>query len=192
MIKTETFIKIEVTSASQLRDWLIQNFRQMDSVWLVTYKKHISTKYVSTSDVLDELLCFGWIDGLRRKLDEDRTLQLISPRQTLHWAESYKLRADRLIESGKMNDAGLTSIKASKLAGLWNAMDDVDALKIPDDLAIEMDKHPNTAQQFSALAVSYRRNILRWLMGAKTPPTRQKRIKEITLATASKKRIAQL
>ena len=87
MVKTKNFEKIEVQSATQLRDWLFINHTQKECIWLVTYKKHISDKYVSTSEVLDQLLCFGWIDGIRRKLDKDKTMQLISPTHTQPDAE---------------------------------------------------------------------------------------------------------
>ena len=63
MIKAENFNKIEITSQEELRTWLMKNHMQTESVWLVTYKKSVPDKYVSRWDVLDELICFGWIDG---------------------------------------------------------------------------------------------------------------------------------
>ncbi|SNR95755.1 hypothetical protein SAMN06295967_101204 [Belliella buryatensis] len=90
MIQTDNFEKVEITTQEELRNWLVQNHQQKESVWLVTFKKSIPEKYLSTSQVLDELLCFGWIDGIRRKLDEHRTMQLISPRKVEHWAKTYK------------------------------------------------------------------------------------------------------
>ena len=110
MIKTENFVKVEMGSSEELRAWLSAHQQQEESVWLVTYKKHVTDKYLSTSEVLDELLCFGWIDGIRRKLDADRTMQLIGPRRMQHWAKTYKDRAARLIEEGKMEPAGYQSI----------------------------------------------------------------------------------
>ena len=70
MTKTENFEQVEVTSASELRDWLLLNHSQKESIWLVTFKKEVPEKYVSVQEVLDQLLCFGWIDGIRRKLDD--------------------------------------------------------------------------------------------------------------------------
>ena len=122
----EKFEKITVESQEELRDWLLDNYKQEDSVWLVTYKKSVPVKYISTGQVLDELLCFGWIDGVRKKLDEKRTMQLILPRQVQYWSRSYKNRAARLIEEGLMHESGLKSITISKESGLWNFMDDVD------------------------------------------------------------------
>jgi uncharacterized protein YdeI (YjbR/CyaY-like superfamily) len=96
MVKTENFIQVEVSSAAQLREWLMQNHSQSESIWLVTYKKEAQEKYVSVQEVLDEILCFGWIDGIRRKLDDEKTMQLISPRQTQHWTKTYKDRFEKL------------------------------------------------------------------------------------------------
>ncbi|MEM7110380.1 MAG: hypothetical protein AAF519_19285, partial [Bacteroidota bacterium] len=123
MVSTENFKKVEITSASALRNWLEHNHTQDNSVWLVTYKIDQPDKYVSVSQVLDELIAFGWIDGIRRKLDDKRTMQLISPRKTQHWAKTYKDRADHLIECGKMHAAVLKAIATSKKIGLWNFMD---------------------------------------------------------------------
>jgi len=105
MIKTENFEKVEIKSSDELRNWLHKNHSQNDGIWLVTYKKSEKEKYVSRDEVLDELLCFGWIDGIRRKLDQNRTMQLISPRRVQHWAKSYKERAQKLIEEKKIQQA---------------------------------------------------------------------------------------
>jgi uncharacterized protein YdeI (YjbR/CyaY-like superfamily) len=96
--------------------------------------------------VLDEVLCFGWIDGIARKLDDDRTMQLLSPRRVQHWAKSYKDRAARLIQEGRMHPAGLKAIEEAKREGLWDVMNDVDALVIPDDLATALDARPPAAE----------------------------------------------
>ena len=81
MSKTGSFERLEITSLQELRSWLLKNNQQQKSIWLVTYKKSEGDKYVSRWDVLDELICFGWIDGIRRKLDDIKTMQLISPRK---------------------------------------------------------------------------------------------------------------
>lgn len=184
MIKTENFGKLEITSAEQLRTWLFDSHLQEESIWLVTYKKACKEKYVSRDEVLDELLSFGWIDGIRRKLDDQRTMQLISPRRAQHWAKSYKDRAAQLIKEGKMHQAGLNSIQASKESGLWNFMDDVDKLIIPDDLKSALQKVPEAFEFFDAINDSSKRFVLRWLKLSKTDKTRLKRINQLVLLSA--------
>ena len=192
MIKTENFEKVEISSAAELRTWLMEHHNQTASVWLVIFKKHVGDKYVSIDEILDELLCFGWIDGIARKLDDDRSLRLVSPRKVKHWAESYKRRAERLIKEGRMASAGLKSFEIAKETGAWAIMDDVDALSIPDDLAKILKAHPPATQMFDKSAPSYRRNILRWLKLAKTSETRAKRLKQIAQHAQSNKRIPQM
>lgn len=191
MIRTQDFEAIEVTAPSQLRDWLAAHHGQHDSVWLVTFKAHVTDKYVSREDVLDELLCFGWIDGLRRKLDDDRTMQLISPRRHQVWAQSYKNRAAHLIAEQRMQPSGHLAIAEAKNRGLWHAMAEVDALIVPEDLAHAFATSPPSAEKFAAFAPSYRRNVLRWLETAKTPATRLKRIGTITALAAKGAKVPQ-
>jgi uncharacterized protein YdeI (YjbR/CyaY-like superfamily) len=102
VINADDFQRVEITSADDLREWLMVHYGQTEAVWLVTYKKRAGAPYVSMDAVLDELICFGWIDGVRRKLDDERTMQLISPRRSQIWAASYKDRAARLAERGRM------------------------------------------------------------------------------------------
>jgi uncharacterized protein YdeI (YjbR/CyaY-like superfamily) len=175
----DRFVHVEVRNAAQLRDWLTVNHEQKESVWLVTFKKSTPEKYVSRQQVLDELLCFGWIDGVLRTLDDKRTLQLISPRRHQIWAKSYKDRAARLIEQGHMQPPGFVAIEASKAQGLWDAMADVDALEIPEDLARTLSGTVGASARFDAYAPSYRRNVLRWIAIAKTDETRNKRVKTV-------------
>ncbi|MBC8161644.1 MAG: YdeI/OmpD-associated family protein [Roseiflexaceae bacterium] len=192
MIKTENFEQVEVTSAAQLRQWLAANYAQEESIWLVTYKKHMGDKYVSRFQVLDEILCFGWIDGIARKLDEDRTMQLLSPRRTQHWAKSYKERAARLEQEGLMHPAGLQAIGESKRHGLWDVMDDVDALIMPDDLVEALKAHPPATENFDRFSTSSRRNILRWIKLAKTIATRTKRIEQTAILAARNEKVPQM
>ncbi len=189
MIKTENFEQVEVTSTEELRAWLEVHHQQSESIWLVTYKKHIPDKYISTSEVLDELLCFGWIDGIRRKLDADRTMQLIGPRRAQHWAKTYKERAARLEQEGRMHPAGRAAIAVSKQNGLWTFMDDVDALIQPDDLQAALAAHPPAAQYFAAFPPATQRFILHWIKLAKKPETRAARIEKAAKLAAQNKKI---
>lgn len=184
MIKTEHFDTIEITSQEGFRSWLLKNHTQSESVWLVTYKKSEPDKYVSRWDVLDELICFGWIDGIRRKLDDKKTMQLISPRKVEHWAKTYKERAAKLIDQGKMHASGLKTIEDAKSSGLWNFMDDVDNLVVPEDLSQEFSKLERALAFFNSINPSSKRFVLRWIKLAKTDKTRNNRIKKIALLSS--------
>jgi len=189
MIKTENFEKVEIKAAHQLRSWLIKNHVQKEAVWLVTFKKTSKTKYVSRDEVLDELLCFGWIDGIRRKLDDDRTMQLIAPRRAKHWAKSYKERVKNLIAAKRMHQSGLDSIKIGKESGLWDFMSDVDNLIIPEDLKIEFKKYKSSNIFFNQINDSSKRFVLRWIKLAKTDKTRANRIEKIAKLSSMGKKL---
>lgn len=176
MIESDRFEHVEVTSAAELRSWLLEHHAQSEAVWLVTFKKAVPARYISTAEALDELVAFGWIDGIRRAIDEERTMQLISPRRTQPWAKTYKDRAERLIVTGAMHASGLASVERAKASGAWDAMNEVDALVVPDDLRERLQVEPPAWAEFEGFPPSVRRNILRWIASAKTPPTREKRI----------------
>ncbi len=190
MIRTESFAEVAVESEAALWNWLSLHHEQLASVWLVTHMAD-QPGYVSRDQVLDALVAFGWIDGLRRKRDDGRTMQLISPRKQQIWAETYKRRAARLIDEGRMQNPGVASIAAAKAAGLWDAFAHVDALVVPEDLQAALNEQATAATFFAASAPSYRRNVLRWLATAKTAPTRAKRIAEITAGAARGEKVPQ-
>lgn len=120
MVKTSNFTQVLVSSAAELRSWLEKNHAREDGIWIVTYKKGTPDKYVSTGEVLDELLSFGWIDGVRRKHEENPalTMQLITPRKAQHWTKTYKDRAAKLETEGRMAAPGRASIDRSKASGM--------------------------------------------------------------------------
>ena len=167
--------RVEIQSAGDLRRWLIANHATDDSVWLVTYKKSAGHRYVSTDEILDELVAFGWTDGIRQKVDDQRTMQLISPRRTKPWAKSYKDRAE-----GRMHPAGQESVDEAKASGAWTEMDEVDALIIPEDLKDRLENRGEALENFLAFPPSTRRNILRWIAQARTEDTRLRRIDRIS------------
>lgn len=123
--------------------------------------------YVSTGEALDEPIAFGWIDGIRRKRDDTRTMQLISARKQQSRAQSYKDRAARLMTEGRMHPSGQTAIDAARAQGKWNEIEAIDALAIPLDLEQALNLSPVADEYFLGSPPSYRRNVLRWLHGAR-------------------------
>jgi uncharacterized protein YdeI (YjbR/CyaY-like superfamily) len=192
MLPTERFEQIEVSSREALRAWLAAHHAREEGVWLVTFMKCVPEKYLDRWTVLDELLCFGWIDGIRRKLDDRRTMQLITPRRQQAWAQSYKDRVARLEREGRMAPPGRAAIDRSRALGLWDAAAAVDALLVPDDLAAMLRAHPPADPWFQAAAPSYRRNVLRWIAAARKPETRRARIERTVDAARSGRKLPNL
>ena len=189
MVKTENFEKVVIDNSNELRNWLQKNQAQKESVWLVTYKKEVQEKYVSKQEVLDELLCFGWIDGIARKLDDTKTMQLIAPRKVQHWTKTYKDRFAKLEKAGRMADAGRATVLLSKQNGLWNFMDDVDNLIKPPDFLQALSDNPPATKNFDAFGAASKRFMLRYIKNAKTEATRSKRLNEIALLAKEGKKL---
>ena len=180
-------IDIQIENKRQLWDWLEDNHSNPASVRLITWKAAHPAKYVGRDNFLDALIAYGWIDGRRFVVDDDRTAQLISPRKQQAWSQTYKDRVERLRADGLMHPAGEAAVQNGHASGLWDYFADVDALIVPDDLrqSVDLDK-------WDALAPSYRRNVLRWIKVAKTDATRAKRIVAATDATAQGNKIPQM
>lgn len=152
---------IEIRSRAEWRAWLEANHTEPESVGVITYRNSAGDRYVSYEDVVEEALCFGWIDSTRRKLDEKRTVLLVAPRKRgSGWSRVNKERIERLIVADQMTSAGLEKIEAAKADGSWLRYDEAEALAVPKDLQQALDARPDASQNFSAFPPSSRRNML--------------------------------
>lgn len=173
------FEQIQVENRPELRAWLSANYVREESIWLVTFKKHVAGKYVPWDDVVEEALSFGWIDSLPRKLDEERTMLLLSPRRPgSPWSRINKQRAERLMEEGLMMPPGQAAIEAAKADGSWTVYDEIEDLVIPADLGAALKQNEPAAANFEAFNDSAKKPILWWIKSAKKADTRRKRIAE--------------
>jgi uncharacterized protein YdeI (YjbR/CyaY-like superfamily) len=163
--------RVQIESRSEWRAWLEKNHDRHNGAWLVTFKKHRGDKYVAYNDVVEEALCFGWIDSLPRKLDEDRTMLWMSPRKPgSGWSKLNKERVKKMTAAGQMNPAGVEKVEAAKQDGSWQALDDIEALEIPPDLEAAFASYTSARQNFDGFPRSVKRGILEWIANAKRPP----------------------
>ena len=164
---------------AEWRSWLAQNQTRKEGIWLIRYKKETGKPRVDYDEAVEEALCFGWIDSKPNKLDEERSLLWFAPRKAgTGWSKLNKDRVERLIEQGLMMPAGLAKVEAAKQDGSWNALDAIEALEIPPDLAQALTAYESAKQNFEAFPKSTKRGILEWIAAAKKPETRSKRIQE--------------
>ncbi|MGF1480783.1 MAG: YdeI family protein [Cyanophyceae cyanobacterium] len=176
--------QVEVKTRKDLRAWLQRHYEQNQGVWLVTYKQPHDS-YLPYNDIVEECICFGWIDSLPRKLDEQRTMLYISPRKPeSHWSKANKERVERLQQARLLHEAGWQKIEQAKKDGSWSFLDDVEALILPDDLKLALASNPMAQKHFAAFPPSSKRGILEWIKTAKRPETRAKRIQD-TVAQAA-------
>jgi uncharacterized protein YdeI (YjbR/CyaY-like superfamily) len=167
-------------SREQWRKWLQKNHEKKDSVWLIYYKKDTNKPTVTWSDAVDEALCFGWIDGLKKSIDEEKFMQRFTRRKANStWSKINKQKVKRLIKEGLMTKAGLEAVKTAKQNGSWSKLDKVEELTIPKDLEAAFKKKHGSKKQFLSLGRSKRKLLLFGLVMTKQPATKAKRIREI-------------
>jgi uncharacterized protein YdeI (YjbR/CyaY-like superfamily) len=141
---------------------------------------------------VEEALCFGWIDSKGRRLDERRTMLLMTPRKPgSGWSRPNKERLERLFAAGVMEPAGIAVVEAAKADGSWTALDDIESLVEPDDLRAALDTAPAARTSWDGFPRSVKRATLEWIAGAKRPQTRAKRVEETVRLAARGERANQ-
>jgi len=179
-------------SRAEWRAWLAQHHTRTDGVWLVSYKKATSKPRFEYDEAVEEALCFGWVDSKPNKLDEERSLLWFAPRKSgTGWSKINKERVEKLLAAGLMAPAGLAKVEAAKADGTWNALDSIEALETPPDLAAALAGYPTAPAYFDAFPRSVKRGILEWISTAKTAQTRAKRIAETARLAAENQRANQ-
>ena len=169
------------------REWLEKNHQLKQSVWLVYFKSSTKVPSISWSEAVDEALCFGWIDSTKKTLDKERYIQYFTRRKSSSaWSKVNKEKVANLIKNGRMMKSGLDSIETAKRNGSWAFLDEVEALVIPEDLKEELAKYLDAKQFFDGLSKSVKKILLHWVVSAKRPETRQKRILEIAQNASEK------
>lgn len=170
---------LSVRSRPELRDWLASNHATARALWLASYKKH-HPDYLAYEPIVAELLCWGWIDSVTRALDADRSMILIAPRNPKSaWSAINKTHVARARASGAMTPAGEAKIAAAQANGMWDFLNDVDALIDPPDLTAAL-AATGTTEFWTTQPRSIRRATLEWIKTARTPETRAKRIRDVT------------
>lgn len=161
------------------RAWLDEHHEERTGVAVVTWKAATGRPTPTYDELVEEALCFGWVDSTGRKVDEERSSLWFAPRKPRSgWSRPNKQRLERLEAAGLMTDAGRRVVDAAKADGSWTLLDDVEDLVVPPDLADALAARPGAREQWDAFPRSARRGILEWIVQAKRPETRAARIAE--------------
>jgi uncharacterized protein YdeI (YjbR/CyaY-like superfamily) len=175
----KSFEMITPKSRSNFRKWLSKNYKQTTSVWVVIFKISSGKVNLTANDVVEEALCFGWVDSVPGKIDSEKYKLLVSPRKpTSAWSAINKSRVKKLIKGKLMMPPGIAKINLAKQNGSWNKLNASDRFEIPKELAVGLKKNNKAGDFFQSTAPSSRRAILEWINAAKTEETRLKRIAE--------------
>jgi uncharacterized protein YdeI (YjbR/CyaY-like superfamily) len=184
MHEIETFCP---TSQQDWRQWLTENHCSKQSIWLIYYKKQTQKPSISWSEAVDEALCFGWIDSTAKSIDSETYRQFFCKRKPNSvWSKINKEKVERLLANNLIAPAGLESINIAQQNGSWSILDDVEALKMSEDLATAFAAQPDALNFFLSLSKSVQKSILQGLVLLKRTETRQKRIAEIVARAAQK------
>jgi len=171
---------LSVSDRKAWRSWLAENHASENEVWLAYFKKHTGKASVSYIDSVKEALCFGWIDGLKRRVDDERYAHRFTPRKaSSKWSPLNIKLAEELIESGGMMKAGLAAFE-QRVPYDQELQNVLRAKEIP--LTAETEKGLKTSQKawnnFIQMAAGYRKQYVAWIQSAKRPETRKKRLEE--------------
>ena len=173
----DDYPRVEMKSRAAWREWLGRNHASSGPIWLATWKKG-TPHYMPYADIVEEALCFGWIDSTARGLDEQRSMLMLAPRKPKSvWSALNKKRIEELERSGLMTEAGRAKIEAARADGSWTKLDGVEALEMPADLAKALGK--KGMQTYDGWPPFLRKQALYWITQAKRPDTRAKRIAEV-------------
>lgn len=189
MARTDTHPQAQPASRAEWRQWLAAHHASSPGVWLVYFKKASGQPSVTYPEAVEEALCFGWIDSHPRKLDAERSQLLFTPRKPRSgWSKVNKERLLRLEAAGLLEPAGLSAIARAQQNGAWESLDAAEAGTVPDDLATALAADAAAARHFAAFPPSARKVILTWVLGAKQPATRARRVAETVRLAALGKR----
>jgi uncharacterized protein YdeI (YjbR/CyaY-like superfamily) len=171
---------LQVVGRDGWRTWLQANHAVEKEAWLLIQKKHAVEAGPSYEEALDEALCFGWIDGLMRSVDADTFMLRFSPRKPRSiWSESNKGRIQRLIEEGRITEAGVAAVRQAQQNGEWDkAAEREDTSVLPSELEDALQRDGRIWLRWESLAPSHKKQYIYWVASAKTEETRQRRIRE--------------
>jgi uncharacterized protein YdeI (YjbR/CyaY-like superfamily) len=167
-------------TSQKWREWLANNNDKETEIWLIFFKKNTGKPSMEYESSVEEALCFGWIDSIIKKIDESKYARKFTPRKdNSNWSEVNKKRVDRLIKNRRMTDIGLAKIEAAKQNGQWDKPGRPDiSFEIPEELKKALDKNSVAKEYFEQLAPTYQKQFMGWIVIAKRPETKEKRINE--------------
>jgi len=166
-------------SSKDLNQWLEQHHARETELWVKIFKKNTGIPSVAWDDVVIESLCWGWIDGVKKALDDKAYLQRITPRKARSiWSKRNTEHVERLIKAGRMQAPGLDQVRAAKADGRWENAYSISEMQVPDDFLLALESKPKAKQFFETLPKSSRSIIAYGLTSAKKPETRQRRLEK--------------
>lgn len=171
---------VQCSNRNEWRTWLAQNHALYSEAWLVYFKKHTGKPSIAYRESVEEALCFGWIDGLKRRIDDERYVHRFTPRKAKsRWSPLNISLAEQLIAEGKMTDTGLKAYQ-QRISYDEDFLETKaqSELTVPEEFRTALGANPEAEKNFLAMAPGYRKQYIAWVSSAKRDETRKKRLAE--------------
>jgi len=167
---------ISFATPKDFSQWLKVNHSTESELWVKIFKIKTRIPSVTWDDVVIEALCWGWIDGVKKSIDDQAYLQRVTPRKARsNWSKRNREHVERLINEGRMMESGLVHVRAAQEDGRWESAYTASEMKVPADFLAALDCNPRAKQYFATLTKSSHYVIANGLTSAKKQETRQRR-----------------
>ncbi len=172
--------EVYVQNREESRNWLSQHHDKSNGIWLVFYKKHTGRPTLKYDEAVEEALCFGWIDSIIKKVDDEKYVRKLTPRKAnSRWSEPNKKRVTKLQKQGLMTQVGIKRVKEAKVSGRWGKPNRPQiSFEIPKELERALLKSRKAKRFFDQLAPSYQKQFIGWITIAKRHETKERRVRE--------------
>jgi len=183
---------VKVESRDEWRAWLANNNEKTKEAWLVYYKQGAGVSGVDYESSVEEALCFGWVDSIIKKIDEASYARKFTPRKTgSKWSPSNIRRVEKNIREGRMTERGMAIVESAKSSGAWDnpVSKLVFDLTMPPEFEKALQANHAAWEQYKKLPMSHRKEYLLWIVTAKRPETRDRRIAESIRMLAEGKKL---
>ena len=171
------------------RAWLAEHHGTARGAWVVSWRRASGREAIPYEELVEEALCFCWIDSTVNLLDDERGMQLMTPRKAKStWTRLNRQRIADLDAQGLLTDAGRRAVEVAQANGWWTIYDPVEDLLEPDDLAAALDAAPAARTSWDGFPPSSRKQMLWWVLSAGKPETRATRIRKIVAEAAEGRR----
>ncbi|GIC78984.1 YdeI family protein [Moritella sp. F3] len=176
MTDVDPFKIMTFDTPKDLNEWLKVNHASERELWVKIFKKHTGIQSIDWNDLVIEVLCWGWIDGVKKSIDDEAYLQRITPRKVKsNWSKRNTEHVERLMNDNRMQEPGLVHVRSAKADGRWGNAYVVSEMQVPGDFLAKLDKQPRVKEFFETLNKSSRYVIAYGLTSAKKSETRQRR-----------------
>jgi uncharacterized protein YdeI (YjbR/CyaY-like superfamily) len=173
-------LNIYFETSSDWRVWLQENHDKSSGIWLVFYKKVSGKTSLTYEESVEEALCYGWIDSIIRKINEESYTRKFTPRKDgSNWSDLNKKRVKKLIDEDRMTEIGMAKIEIAKQNGQWDQPDLARIqFEMPAEFQTALQQLPKAQEFFNTLTKTDQKQIITWIATAKRLETREKRINE--------------